>query len=597
MIYGEEAETARRRRGDRVLSSRMVRRKNHKWKAKSRWCVGGHTDPDTGSLVTYAPTPQGEGMMAFIQTSLNLEHRFAFTDVKNAFCQSDELKREKGPLFAEPCEGLGLPAGALIVLDIPVYGLDDAPACWRATVVGYLVKEMGYVRNLVEPCWLMKFEADSDGKLQNVSQILLEVDDFIVTALPSYQKDIERGLRKRFTFGKWECGTAEYAGRRVQTFSDRVLIDQGKYIREQVRPVLLEKHRKQDKRAALTKDEFQLLRSAIYKITWLAKESRPEMAGLASIMASRLTVATIEDILTVNKCINHLHNTADRPLILWKFDPKEMAFVVVTDAGGISVREGETDEDELPMDATQGAWAVIATEHLPVGRERVRGSLLAWRSSKLKRKVFSSFGGEAQAMLQGVNEVDWLQIMVRDATAHDVQLRNWRNSLSPHMLVLRDQCGLHDRQQQCSVTDAKSLFDCILKEHPQGRQDRKAALELSIVVKDLQETRSMVRWTPHQKNVVDGLTKADPLKSNGAMEDFIRQGVLSLVDVAEELHNRATDPRFKRRSHSASIARRAEEHREAHMTLWAALIWGNCDEFPELLGKFMSAEIPAQSCL
>ena len=166
MIYGEEAETARRRRGDRVLSSRMVRRKNHKWKAKSRWCVGGHTDPDTGSLVTYAPTPQGEGMMAFIQTSLNLEHRFAFTDVKNAFCQSDELKREKGPLFAEPCEGLGLPAGALIVLDIPVYGLDDAPACWRATVVGYLVKEMGYVRNLVEPCWLMKFEADSDGKLQ-----------------------------------------------------------------------------------------------------------------------------------------------------------------------------------------------------------------------------------------------------------------------------------------------------------------------------------------------------------------------------------------------------------------------------------------------
>ena len=74
---------------------------------------------------------------------------------------------------------------------------------------------------------------------------------------------------------------------------------------------------------------------------------------------------------------------------------------MVTDAGGISIREGEEDADGLPMDATQGAWAVIATEHLPVGRERVKGSILAWRSSKLKRKVFSSFGGEAQAMLQG----------------------------------------------------------------------------------------------------------------------------------------------------------------------------------------------------
>ena len=153
------------------------------------------------------------------------------------------------------------------------------------------------------------------------------------------------------------------------------------------------------------------------------------MAGLASIMASRLTVATIEDIFTVNKCINHLHNAADRPLIIWRFNPSEMAFVVITDAGGISIREGEVDTDGL-----------IATEHLPIGRERVKGSLLAWRSSKLKRKVFSSFRYEAQAMLQGVNEVDWLQIMIRDATHHDVQLRNWRNSLSPHMLVLREQC-------------------------------------------------------------------------------------------------------------------------------------------------------------
>jgi len=182
-------------------------------------------------------------------------------------------------------------------------------------------------------------------------------------------------------------------------------------------------------------------------------------------------------------------------------------------------------------------------------------------------------------MLQGLNEVDWLQVMVRDAVTHDVQLRNWRNSLSPHMLVLRGECHLHDRQQQCSVTDAKSLFDCILKEHPQGRQDRKAALELSIAVKDLQDTQSMVRWTPHQKNIVDGLTKSDPLKSNGAMEDFIRQGMLSLVDVAEELQNRASDVRFRRRSHSASIARRAEEQREAHITLWAALIGGTVKLF------------------
>ena len=110
---------------------------------------------------------------------------------------------------------------------------------------------------------------------------------------------------------------------------------------------------------------------------------------------------------------------------------------------------------------------ILTAEKLPEGKTPVRASPLAWRSSKLKRKVFSTFGGETQAMLQGVNEVDWLQVMYRDATKHDVQLSAWRDSLSPHMVITRGQCTLGGRQQQCSVTDAKSLN--LLRENPRTR--------------------------------------------------------------------------------------------------------------------------------
>ena len=139
VAYGAEAARLRARYADRILSSRMVRRKKplpemHRWKPTSRWCLHGHPDPDTGTLVTYAPTPQGEGRMMFMQVGINLGHVFSFGDVKNAFCQSDGLRRPGGPLFAEPCDGLNLPSGALIVLNVPVYGLDDAPASWRATL-------------------------------------------------------------------------------------------------------------------------------------------------------------------------------------------------------------------------------------------------------------------------------------------------------------------------------------------------------------------------------------------------------------------------------------------------------------------------------
>ncbi|CAE7223309.1 unnamed protein product [Symbiodinium sp. KB8] len=574
VAYGEEAQKIRERYPDRILASRMVRRRKplpgiNEWKAKSRWCVAGHSDPDTAHLTTFSPTPSSEGIMAFLHTGLGLNHRFSFADVRNAFCQSDPLKRPRGPLFAQPTDGLNLPPDAIIILDIPVYGLDDAPAAWRNTVVNYLV-ENNFVRNLVEPCWYMKFNEAGE----NEAQILIEVDDFIVSAKPEVQQQVKDLLSARFEFGKWEEDAAEYAGRRVQCLPDRVLIDQHKYITEQIFPIPLAKHRKAQKDAALTDEEFQAMRSSVYKINWIAKETRPELSGLASIMASKLKTATIDDILTINKNINHVRTTAGRPLILWKVDPADSAFIAVSDAGGVGVKHEIVDEDGLPTDHTQGAWLVLIAEELPLGKRQVRASPIAWRSSKLKRKVFSTFGRETQAMLQGMSEVDWIQIMVRDATAHDVKLRSWRNSLSPHMIIMRSDCDLRLRRPQCTVTDAKSLYDCLLKEHPQGKQDRRSSLELAIIVKDLQDTRSSVRWVPHQKMLADSMTKSDPLRANGALEQLLKTGVFSLVDVSEEFANRATDSKFRSRSHSASAARLLREYELNGNLVTAVLVEG-----------------------
>ena len=418
-----------------------------------------------------------------------------------------------------------------------------------------------------------------DQQGRNTAQILVEVDDLIVSADPAEKSRVKEELCGRFVFGKWDEHSAEYAGRRVISHEDHVSVDQEKYIIEQVHPIPLAKGRRKDG-GALSTEEFTALRSAIYRINWVSKETRPELCGLASIMASRLPHATVDDILITNKAINHLRNTAGRALRIWKFHPGKMTFLAISDAGGINTKDSDVDELGLPADATQGAWMVLAAEDLPVGAERVRATPLAWRSSKLKRKVFSTFGGETQAMLQGINETDWLQIMYRDAVHHDVQLKNWRHSLSPHMVVMRGECELGERQRQCSVTDAKSLYDCILKEHPQGRQDRKASLELAIIVRDLEQTKSMVRWVPHQKMIVDSLTKLDPSKANGAMEAFLKAGYLSLVDVQSELASRASDSRNKRRSHSASVARLVREYQEQYYTLWATLIWGYCNDKP-----------------
>ena len=377
---------------------------------------------------------------------------------------------------------------------------------------------------------------------------------------------------------------AEYAGRRIRCTPEAIYVDQAKYILEQIHPISLPRGRRQNSKESLNDVEFNSLRSLVYRINWVARESRPEAAGLASILASKLKHARVEDIVLVNRFVNFLRTTAERPLKIWRFNPKHMAFIVCSDAGGINTKGSEmVDEKGLPTDSTQGAWIVLAAEKLPCGGQQIKASPIAWRSSKLKRKVFSTYGGETQAMLQGINEVDWLQVMYRDAVFNDVKLENWRCSLSPHMLVMRGQCELGGKQQQCSVTDAKSLYDCLLREHPTGKQDRKSALELAIVLRDLQETKSMVKWVPHQKMIVDCLTKEDPMRANDALNHFIRTGLLSLVDVAHELEARKTDPAFRRRSNHASRERLLEEYQQNFVQWIESLVnycWGGCEDKP-----------------
>ena len=267
VLRGREAQKAREQYPSRILSSRMVRRKKPveglgQWKAKSRWCIHGHKDPDTGSLSTYAPTPSGESLMLFLQSSLNLSHVFAFADVKSAFCQSNPIRRPAGPIFAQPCEGLNLPKDALIQILVPVYGLDDAPVAWRETVVSYLIQE-GYERNVIEPCWFSKF----DEARENCSQVMVEVDDFIITSLPGDAERLKKKFMSRWKFGKWVEGSADYAGRMVTVKADRLEISQEKYILEQVHPILLARDRKRAKESRLSEEEFHAFRSIVYKKT------------------------------------------------------------------------------------------------------------------------------------------------------------------------------------------------------------------------------------------------------------------------------------------------------------------------------------------
>jgi len=133
----------------------------------------------------------------------------------------------------------------------------------------------------------------------------------------------------------------------------------------------------------------------------------------------------------------------------------------------------------------------------------------------------------------------------------------------PFIGVLKDSSQLRthihgDMQEQCTITDAKSLFDSLKKENPTSRQDRRTSIEIAIIIESMQRSKSVLRWSPHPRMIADVLTKDDIGKSNGALEELLRTGTLALWDEEDELARRRKNPRSKGRSKRAARQFRAD---------------------------------------
>lgn len=173
--------------------------------------------------------------------------------------------------------------------------------------------------------------------------------------------------------------------------------------------------------------------------------------------------------------------TCKQELRIRPFSPEKMTFI-----GGVDGEVRGNGKDGLIEDPVQGAWLVLASDAMPSHDKKVKVSVLSkvkvsvlsWRSSKLKRRVTSTMSGGTLSLSQCLGELEWMQIFYRDLMFNDVQVKNWTRSLSPFIAMVPEKCTLRGRQEQGSVTDAKSLYDAIYKKGPHqqtGQEERLGA--------------------------------------------------------------------------------------------------------------------------
>ena len=122
-------------------------------------------------------------------------------------------------------------------------------------------------------------------------------------------------------------------------------------------------------------------------------------------------------------------------------------------------------------------------------------TIASWRSYKIKRCTVNTLSAECQSMIQGVGQVHWQRFMLCEAFATTPGLHDWEHHLQQIPFI--------------AVTDSRSLFDTITKCRNSSAHidDKRTAIDLSILKSDLAKSGGQVRWVAGQNMISDTLTK------------------------------------------------------------------------------------------
>ena len=490
---------------------------------KSRLCLRGDLDPDILDLEKFSPTVNTMNLAVMMQIGANRRMVGEIADFKNAFCQSQPLERKGGPLyFKQQPEGIkGVDPECIAIIIAGCYGLTDAPLHWRKSLTDFL-KSINYEQSTMDPCIYKLYQGN-----EIAGMIAIEVDDLLMIGNEYHQGQLQK-LKERFTFGKWvtlpetEEG-AMFNGRRIRQKRDgEFQIDMMKFVEERLHEVELEKGRSSKKKEEVNEVERQKMRAACGSLNWLAKEGRPDLAGPASLLSSRIAHARIEDITALNDVIRSVKKVPDMSIRLQPL--VNMKFSVVTDAS--------FGNDGYH---SQGGQMILCHEDGLQKNLCVITNVLCWHSGRIQRVVNSTLAAETQSLSRGLGDLLWVMVLFEELQDRSFEIRNWTEHLSgSKVMALASSSSSERLKGSLAVVDAKSLYDQFSRETI-GGSDKRTAIEIQIIREDLNSLHGSIRWIDHPAMLADGLTKVKG--SNRPLYQVLCSGKFQLT--AEEDHMQA----------------------------------------------------------
>eukprot|EP00435_Cladocopium_sp_Y103_P030882 s671_g7.t1 len=229
----------------------------------------------------------------------------------------------------------------LLRLKKTCYGLLDGPYAGYQHLKKVLLK-LGYTCSSADPCLFHLF--DEQMNLQGL--ISVATDDLLHGGTDVHWQKMQ-WLNENYKLGKFSSGNGRFVGKEIQCRPDgSFLIHQPLYTHK-IDQIKLDASRKSQKYAFCNETEISQLRGLLGGLSWLAKETRPDLAGRVAILHQSMPRPYIQDIIEANALAREAAKYAEIGLTIHHIPLQFLRVGTVTDASWANVRP---DPEKRPQD-------------------------------------------------------------------------------------------------------------------------------------------------------------------------------------------------------------------------------------------------------
>ena len=450
-------------------------------RAKARLVVLGFTDPGISHIPNDAPTLSKDGRMLIVQGVSSKGWDLVSFDVSTAFLKGQGDGRQLGiHAPAELASALKMTRTDQCQLKGGAYGRIDGPYLWYKSFRKVL-EDHGFVCSPFDSCVFSLVTQGEDDKPRVRGLLGIHVDDGLGGG-DSYFHEVLEKIQKVYSFGAFHKKNFVFCGARYFQWDDgSIELDQREYI-ERINPIQIPKHRRNEPLSVVTEGERQEIRQLCGSLQYAAVNTRPDLAAKVGEIQSKVTKATVGEMLALNRILHEAKSHAACLHIL-PIPTSEVTFCAFSDASFATNKDA----------ASRQGTIVFATDRSLENNQVGIVCPIAWSSKRIPRVVRSTLSAEAVALSSSLDRLSWIRLF-------------WEWMKHPGSNVMEPAEMLCQAPKASMVTDCKSVLDVATKTSTPTCEEYRTCLECILIRERLKEN-CRLRWVSSQAQLADSLTK------------------------------------------------------------------------------------------